>query len=51
MLNGHYIALQPAEFLKKLAEGEGEENFWEKVVSDGIRNLEWEVKNREHFAP
>ena len=39
------------EFLKKLAEGEGEETFWDKVVSDGIRNLEWEVKNREHFAP
>ncbi|MBW2182654.1 MAG: tetratricopeptide repeat protein, partial [Deltaproteobacteria bacterium] len=38
-------------FLKKLAEGEGEETFWEKVVSDGIRNLEWEVKNREHFTP
>lgn len=37
--------------LKKLANKGSREAFWEKVVSENIRNLEWEAKNREHLVP
>jgi len=39
------------ESLKKLANRGNREAFWEKVVSENIRNLEWEAKNREHLVP
>ena len=39
------------ESLKKLAATGGEESFWKTVAGEQIRNLEWEVKNREYLAP
>jgi tetratricopeptide (TPR) repeat protein len=39
------------ESLKKVASKGEREAFWEKVISENIRNLEWEVKNREHLVP
>jgi TolA-binding protein len=38
------------ESLKKLVSEGKREPFWEKVISENIRNLEWEEKNREHLA-
>lgn len=39
------------ESLKKVVSKGEREAFWEKVISENIRNLEWEVKNREHLVP
>ena len=36
---------------KKLVDEGSREAFWEKVISENIRNLEWEVGNRENFVP
>jgi len=37
--------------LKELASRGSREAFWEKVISEDIRNLEWEMKNRKHLVP
>ena len=39
------------EFFKKLAASESEEFFWKTVAGEQIRNLEWEIKNREYLTP
>ncbi|MCK5256305.1 MAG: tetratricopeptide repeat protein, partial [Deltaproteobacteria bacterium] len=38
------------ESLRKLVSEGKKEPFWEKVISENIRNLEWEEKNREHLV-
>ena len=38
------------ESLRKLVSEGKREPFWEKVISENIRNLEWEEKNREHLV-
>jgi TolA-binding protein len=39
------------ESLKNLASKGSRGAFWEKVISENIRNLEWEASNSEHLAP
>jgi TolA-binding protein len=39
------------ESLKQLTVTGGGEAFWEKVASEHIRNLEWEVKSRDDVMP
>jgi TolA-binding protein len=38
------------ESLKKLATTGSGDSFWKTVAGEQIRNLEWEVKNREYLA-
>jgi tetratricopeptide (TPR) repeat protein len=39
------------ESFKKLAASESEESFWKTGAGEQIRNLEWEIKNRDYLAP
>ena len=38
------------ESLRKLVSEGKREPFWERVIDENIRNLEWEEKNREHLV-
>ena len=39
------------ESLKQFADAGGNDTFWKKVASEHIRNLEWEIKNRDYLRP
>lgn len=38
------------ESLRKLVSEKKREPFWERVIDENIRSLEWEERNREHLA-
>ena len=39
------------ESLPQFSDAGGKESFWKTVASEHIRNLEWEIKNREYLMP